>query len=543
MAVLLVPPVDERPWPTLGPQVCDWIEANLVYGPGDLRGQPAIVGPELRGLIYRAYEVRPPGPREGRRRARRVAWSLRKGTAKTEAAAWLTICEAHPEAPARFDGWDAYGQPVGRPISDPYIPMIAYTLDQTEELAYGAVCAILEDSEVAGDFDVGLERVLVLDARGRPRGKIAPLAGSPNARDGARTTFQVFDETHRLFSPRLVAAHRTMMANLPKRRLSDPWSLEVTTSFVPGEGSIAESADNLAIAIHEGKADDPTFQYFRRWAPDDIDITTEDGLRAAILEASGPHASYSDLEGIAAQFADPEADAGFLARVWLNRPVAGAGRAFTDAQVTAAARPGEQLVDGDLVVLGFDGSKSDDSTALVATRISDGLTSLLALWERPYGPDGDGWEVPRDEPDLVLKDVFGRFEVFKMYGDPRFFESDLARWSGRWPGRVREWPTNEYGRMGPATRVWQRAVISGEWTCDGGTDLARHLRNMRKRETRIRDADTGAVLWVPGKETQKSPKKIDAGVASILAWQARIDAQAAGAGQQRPRKQYRAAGF
>ncbi len=37
----MVPPVAEEEWPTLGPQVCDFIEAYLVFGPGDLRGQPA----------------------------------------------------------------------------------------------------------------------------------------------------------------------------------------------------------------------------------------------------------------------------------------------------------------------------------------------------------------------------------------------------------------------------------------------------------------------------------------------------------------------
>jgi hypothetical protein len=544
MAVLLVPPPDVPPWPTLGPQVCDWIEANLVYGPGDLRGAPYTVGPELRGLIYRAYEVRPDGRLEGRRRFRRVAWSLRKGVAKTEAAALIAICEAHPDAPVRFDGWDAHGRPVGRPVDDPYIPMVAYTVDQSEELAYGAVRAIIEESAVAGDFDVGLERVLVLDGRGRPRGKIVPLAGAPNARDGPLTPFQVFDETHRLASPRLVAAHRTMLANLPKRKASDPWALEVTTSFEPGAGSIAERTHDLAVAVAEGRAADTTLCYFRRWASDSIDISDRQGLRDAVAEASGPHAAWSDLDGIAAQFDDPEADLGYLQRVWLNRIVAGRGRAFTDGQVDAAAKAGDALADGDLVVLGFDGSKSDDATALVATRVSDGFTCLLALWERPHGPAGDGWEVPRDEPDLVLEDVFARFEVARMYGDPRFWESDLARWSGRWQGRVREWPTNEYRRMGPATRVWHRAVATGEWTFDGGSDLARHLRNVRRRETRVRDADTGALLWVPGKESQKSPLKIDAAVACVLAWQARIDAQAAGAGRPRERRrQYRAAGF
>ena len=42
MTVLSVPALDKKGerWPTLGPQVCAFIEAQLVYGPGDLRGQP-----------------------------------------------------------------------------------------------------------------------------------------------------------------------------------------------------------------------------------------------------------------------------------------------------------------------------------------------------------------------------------------------------------------------------------------------------------------------------------------------------------------------
>ncbi len=41
-------PVDDRPWPTLGPLVCDWIERNLVFGPGDLWGMPAVLDDEKR---------------------------------------------------------------------------------------------------------------------------------------------------------------------------------------------------------------------------------------------------------------------------------------------------------------------------------------------------------------------------------------------------------------------------------------------------------------------------------------------------------------
>ncbi|MGB8019992.1 MAG: hypothetical protein WCF04_02060, partial [Candidatus Nanopelagicales bacterium] len=362
--------------------------------------------------------------------------------------------------------------------------------------------------------------------------------------DGARTTFAGIDEGHRMASPRLLAAHRTMLANLPKRMGSDPWQLETTTAFEPGAGSVAEHAHNLAVAIHEGRAEDPSFGYFARWAGDEHDTSTPEGLRAAIIEASGPYAAaWSDIDGIAAQWADPTADHAYLERVWLNRATGSARRAFTDAGINAAARS-STLADGDLVVLGFDGSKADDSTGLVATRVSDGLTQVLAVWECPTGPEGEGWEVPRDEPDLVLAEAMGRFTVWRAYCDPRFWETDLARWAGRWPNRVVSWPTNSYPRMAPATRVWHRAVLSGEWGFDGDSTLARHLRNMCRRDTRVRDVDTGEVLFVPGKDTARSPLKIDLGVACILAWQARIDAQAAGADRPKATKpRYRAAGF
>jgi hypothetical protein len=138
MSVLMVPPLDDVLWPTLGPQVIEFIESYLVFGPGDLRGQPARVDAEKRALICRMYEVYPQGhPQVGRRRFKRVAISLRKGSAKTELLAWIAACELHPDGPVRCDGFDANGEPVGVGVIDPYIPMVAYTEEQgqSERLA------------------------------------------------------------------------------------------------------------------------------------------------------------------------------------------------------------------------------------------------------------------------------------------------------------------------------------------------------------------------------------------------------------------------
>ncbi len=119
MTVLCVPSLEGEPWPTLGPQVADFVEAYLVFGPGDLRGKPARLDAEKRALIYRMYEVYPRGhPQAGRRRFKRVGLSLRKGSAKSELAAWIAACELHPEGPVRCDGFDAQGRQVNSRLGE-----------------------------------------------------------------------------------------------------------------------------------------------------------------------------------------------------------------------------------------------------------------------------------------------------------------------------------------------------------------------------------------------------------------------------------------
>jgi hypothetical protein len=274
VALLCVPPLDAEPWPTLGGQVCDFIEERAIYGPGSLQGLAYEIDPQFRAVLYRLYEVFPekvrrplPGgrdvvverhPQAGRRRFKRGGISVRKGLAKTEQGALVCLVELHPEGPVRCDGFDAAGEPVGRPVRSPYIPMLAVTVDQVEELGYGALKYIIEEGPEADRFDVSLERIIRLGDRGQEDGKAVPLANSPGARDGARTTLNFFDEPHRLYLPRQRAAHTTMDANLPKRPLEDPWSLYVGTAGEPGQKSVAEDLHQDALNIAEGRCSTST---------------------------------------------------------------------------------------------------------------------------------------------------------------------------------------------------------------------------------------------------------------------------------------------
>lgn len=529
MSTLCVPvaePEGER-FPTLGPQLRDFIEAHLVYGPGDLRGQSYVVSRDFLAWLYRAYEVFPQGhPRAGRRRFKRVAISERKGTAKTEKAAILAACEAHPEAPVRCDGFDAYGVPVGRGVRDPYIPMVAYTEEQTEELAYGALYTILSESSVAGDFDIGIERVVVLDDRGRAAGKVVPLAGSPNARDGARTTFQHFDETHRLTLENLRRAHRTMLANIPKRPLADPWSLETTTAFTPGEDSVAESTWGYAQSILAGRVKDPLLFFFHRQAGDSHDLATAKGRREAVVEASGPAAEWSDIDSIVAQWDEPDADLNYLERVWCNRPRRSASQAF-DLDAFRRLRSEREIPWRSKVTLGFDGARFHDTTALVVCEIDSGHMQLVGFWERP-DPAPDDWEIPEDEVDAVVAEAFRKWKVLRFYCDPPYWESAVDRWHGRWARRVEKWWTNRPKPMAYALKSFSHAIAAGELSYHEDRRLEAHIGNAHRHVLNLTD-DQGVPLWTIRKERSDSPDKIDAAMAACLAWTARGDAIARGA--------------
>ena len=537
MTTFLYPAPDKKPWPTLGPYLCDFIEDNLCHGPGDLLGDPVTLDDEQRAWIYRLYEVEPPyvvtgkgrgrrrrkNPRAGQRRFQRCALSLRKGSNKTEFAAWIAACELHPEGPVRCAGFDR-DQPIPRPVRDPYIPMISYTEEQTEELAYGALRRLLEESRIASDFDIGLDRII----RARGDGKAEAVSASPNARDGARTTFEHADETHRFLLDGLKRAWTVMLANLAKRPMADPWALETTTAPEPGADSVAEGTMRYAYEMAEkngsGRA---RLFFFHRQASDKHDLDTDEGLRNAVVEASGPYiVQWSDVDRIAESFREPDADLPYLERVWLNRPVQAAGIAFDIERWNELAKPDHVVPDGALITLGFDGSRYDDATALVGTEVETGFQWPLGIWQHP--PQSVDWEVPVLEVDGVVEDTFERWEVIRMYCDPPKWEGWIATWAGRYGDkRVVEWWTNRRKPMAYSLRAFRTAMRAGEISHNGDPVLMSHVANARRLYTQLID-DEGKKLWILRKERPDSPKKIDGAMAAILSWEARTDAVADG---------------
>jgi hypothetical protein len=530
---LVVPPFEQQPWPTLGPGVCQAIEDRLVFGPGDLLGQRASLDDEQRALIYRAYEVHPKGDRrEGKRRFQRVHLSLRKGLRKTELAAWLAATELDDESPVRFDGWRKRGkvwEPVGRPVTDPFIPMLAYTEDQSEELGFGALYRILShnDCTIVDKFDIGLERIMRIGGDG----KAVALANAPDQADGDRTTFQHKDETHRWVLPRHKETDQVTRANLLKRPISDPWELSTTTMYQPGEGSVAEGAHDFAKLIDSGEVPNPRMFFFHRQASPKWDLNDRDQRVEAIKEASGIATEWSDIEGIASQWDDPDADRNYLERAWTNRPVQGEGHAFDATRwKDKLYLPDHVVPKGALITAGWDGSRYWDATALVACEVATGYEWLVNVWARPDLPPGVHWEVPDAEADAAVDALFADYNVWRLYADPSKWQTNVSGWAGKYGDkRVLAWEPTRTIQQARALRAYSTAMTAGEVSHGGEHDaiFTAHIGNAHKRYLAQRDED-GAPLWIIQKERPNSPHKMDAAQGGCWAWWARLEAITAG---------------
>jgi hypothetical protein len=538
------------------------MEEICVFGPGSLQGEPARLDREKRRLLYRAYEIYPrfadgqsdpkhssqePHPLAGMRHFNRVAFELRKGVAKTEFASWICYEELHPAAPVRFDHWGDEqlcdlcepGKPCGRAVVAPFIPMMATAEEQVQELAYGVLKWVIEHSKDAWMFDIGLERIIRYGDDGTNDGMAMAVSSAPNNRDGARTTFEHFDEPHRLFLPLQKQAHETMIANLPKRPLEDPWALYTSTAGNPGQGSVEEDVRSEAEKMDKDPQRDAaaTLFFFARWASDGHDLTTVDGRVKAISEATGPVGEWGKGQFLrtAKDYDREGVDRAYWERVWLNRWRRSGSAMFNPKRYKVIR--GVEIPNGSFVASGFDGSRRKDSTAMVITNIDNGMQQLVGLWECPeqmVGPDGQPleWEVPVSEVGQTLSEVRRKWEHWKMFGDPPYYTEEMASWATLFPDEIVEFWTNQNRRMAYSIRAYLEALESG--ACQiVGTDyqidsLLRHLGSAGKRELNITD-DQGKPLYVMQHMDGRLADKYDAAMAACLSWTACLEARRKGA--------------
>lgn len=504
---------------TLGWGAIDWIETWLGQPDGDRAGDPFRLTPEQINFLLWYYAL----DSAGRFDYRRAVLRRSKGWGKSPFMG--AICLVELLGPVRFGGWDAYGEPVGVPVAAPWVNLAGVSLDQTAN-TMTTILAMIEQGTVGQEYDLdpGLTRIYVPGG-----GRLVPITASSATQEGARPTFALLDETHHWTESN--GGHA--LARVIRRNLAKVGgrSVETTNAHAPGYDSVAEGSYLVHLAEKEGRTRSSGLLYDSREAPGDVDLRDPErlleGLAAAYGDSAHTEASpdgWVDLERIREEVYDPDTPPEDSRRFYLNQIVAAADSWVAPAEWDANEDPElPPLADGETVTLGFDGGRTDDSTALVAVRVSDGAPFVLGLWEKPEGPAGMGWEIDKAAVRDLVDHAFARLDVVAFFADVKEWETDVDAWREAYGERLLvkaishhavAWDMRSRGQdLVRAVEALHRAIIEGECPHDGDGRLRRHVLNGRRRPNRW------GVSF--GKETRESPKKVDALAAMVLARMAR----------------------
>lgn len=331
--------------------------------------------------------------------------------------------------------------------------------------------------------------------------KYRVIAADAGHAEGLNPSCVIFDEVHVAGSDRRL--WDTM--NLGSGTREAPLVLGITT---PGVRWGTDGRDSLAWTLYEyarrcqsGEVADPAF-FGRIWeAPTGCDLMDRDAWAAA-NPGLGTFLSVADMEAAARTTPENEFRTKRLGQ-WVSVQAAWLPYGAWDRCAEKGAGPPPGRVP---VVLGFDGSFSDDSTALVAATVeASPLVFVVALWER--GPTEPGsWRVPHDEVDQAVAEARARWDVRELAADPRLWQRDMEAWA-RAGVPVVEFPQSP-ARMTAAAQRFYEAVTTGTMRHTGDPRLGRHIGN-----TTIRPNGQ------PAKEHKDSGRKIDAGIAAVMAYE------------------------
>src|SRR5690606_34894077 len=154
--------------------------------------------------------------------------------------------------------------------------------------------------------------------------------------------------------PNLRSMYRVVARNTGKRKAAEPWMLDTTTAWAPGERSIAEmTAEQYAGLEVEEAVTKHGVLYDHRQGPEPKRFGDDRSLAKAIREAYGDAADWMDIDRIVRLIRDAEDPEEEAYRYFLNRPRATAAAWLRPEEIRGvlcedAVKPGSP------VGLGFD---------------------------------------------------------------------------------------------------------------------------------------------------------------------------------------------
>jgi hypothetical protein len=350
--------------------------------------------------------------------------------------------------------------------------------------------------------------------------------------------------------------------------------LAITNAYEPSEDSVAQrrresyeeqiAGTAVATGILYDSIEAPPDAKLRppkiRLASGELVEPSEDQVRehlASILRGVRGDAVWLDVYNLANSILDKKNPPSRSRRFWFNQITASedawADPAAIDkaidelvkAQREAGAdtlRAGwKSVLPDEKVVMFFDGSKSDDATALVGCRVEDSYLFTIGVWQKPRGGRGDKWLVPRNEVAARVKEAFDTFNIVGFWADPshamddsdssRYWDDLIDEWHRTYKETLEVWAIrsglNTHSVMFDLTSPERQKLFVGaaetfiedleakddveeyapKFKIDGHPAFVQHLRNARRYPMRF-----GTSLM---KDNRESAHKIDLAVAAV----------------------------
>lgn len=407
------------------------------------------------------------------------------------------------------------GEPMGVPWPTPLIQVTAYSEEQTDNV-YGALKPMIDEGPLSMVIPKTNADFIPLPGGGR----VDTVTSSAQSRLGQRVTFVPQDETQ-LWTE---ANKMEKVADTQRRGAAGMGgrTAETTNAFDPSENSVAQKT-------WEAQLPD-VFKLFRQ-APPKLSFGDR-RERRKIMEYVYAGTPWVNLDNIEAEALELIAQnkKGQAERFYGNRIVAGNGAWLPDGFWTATERVTEVL-EGTEVTGGFDGSESDDWTA-IRLETKEGYrftpTYLVGDEVRPcfWNPaDWDG-SIPRGEVHAAWSQICKRYKVRRVYCDPRDWQSEIADWALLYGEEVfQEWATYRIEAMFQALQRSYNDYKSGRSFHDDDPIAAIHAANARK-------VAKPGMKFILGKPTQH--QKIDIMMSDVLAHEAAGDFHAEGWPDEKP---------
>jgi hypothetical protein len=498
------------PQHTLGWQALEWTAEYLQQPDGPHAEAPWRFTPEQARFVLWWYAV----DERGRFVYRSGMLRRMKGWGKDPLGA--ALCAFEFVGPCRFDHWRG-GEPVGIPHPAAWIQTAAVSKDQTRNTM--TLFPGMISRRAIEEYAIDLGKEIIYAQGGRAR--IEAVTSSPRALEGGRATFTLKNEPHHwLTSNEGLEMAAVIARNAAKARDGSSRVLAISNAHNPGEDSDAEHDYEAWQKIASGRSRATGFLYDSLEAPPETELANPESLRQGLVAARGD-SDWLDVERLMEEIYDPRTPPSTARRYYLNQIVA-AEDAWLAPHEWDRCKAEKVVEHGQPITLGFDGSKTDDHTVLMACRVEDSHLFPLGAWD---AGDYDTGEIPRTVIDGAIALAFAEYDVVGFYSDVHPWESYVDKWEVEygeklcarslqlhpiaWDMRGRKLETTK------AAEAYHDAILEQDLTHSGDKRIDQYHYNARRRPNNY-----GVTF---GKESAFSSRKVDGAAAAMLARKARQD--------------------